>query len=388
MAPKVNKEKERRTVCVGCKKTFTKSDYCVICGSCSYWYHKTCAGMTEDVFKCVDQHYKDNGSTFWNCQPCATYAKGITARLREMEGRLEAVEKNQEEQDDKMEGMEREVANINKELKKRDEKMEEIVENKEKSLYEEMREREMRKKNVILHGVGEIQTERPTWEERTGWDRQSCVNILGAIEIDITGDEIKFTKRIGERGEGPRPLLTGFYTETDKIRVLKNAKKLEKTKFKEVNIAPDLTRRQREEEKELRKVAEERNRNLSEADLSKNLHWTVVGARGEKRLEKRLKEMEDRGRGFRSGGRLEARGRSTLTGANRITVAPKARMEERRDRGTERDRETSEEGSSGMETDGEQEEEGERRAAGTKPKPGKRKERSRGSATDSPPVKR
>jgi hypothetical protein len=66
MASKGNKEKEkekeRRTVCVGCKKNFTKSDFCVICGSCSYWYHKTCAGMTEDVFKCVDQHFKDNGT--------------------------------------------------------------------------------------------------------------------------------------------------------------------------------------------------------------------------------------------------------------------------------------------------------------------------------------
>ena len=68
MAPKGNKEKEkekeRRTVCVGCKKNFTKSDFCVICGSCSYWYHKTCAGMTEDVFKCVDQHFKDNAALF------------------------------------------------------------------------------------------------------------------------------------------------------------------------------------------------------------------------------------------------------------------------------------------------------------------------------------
>jgi hypothetical protein len=175
MAPKGNKEKEkekeRRTVCVGCKKNFTKSDFCVICGSCSYWYQKTCAGMTEDVFKCVDQHFKDNGSsTFWNCQPCATYAEGITARLREMAGGLEAVEKNQEEQDEKIEGVEKKVSIINRALQKRDERVEEIVVNKEKSVYEEIREREMRKKNVILHGVGELQAERPTWEERTRWN--------------------------------------------------------------------------------------------------------------------------------------------------------------------------------------------------------------------------
>jgi DNA-binding FrmR family transcriptional regulator len=133
MAPKGNKEKEkekeRRTVCVAVRRTLP-SWTSVSCGSCSYWYHKTCAGMTEDVFKCVDQHFKDNGSTFWNCQPCATYAKGITARLREMEGRLEAVEKNQEEQDEKIVGVEKKVSIINRALQKRDERVEEIVVNK------------------------------------------------------------------------------------------------------------------------------------------------------------------------------------------------------------------------------------------------------------------
>ncbi len=389
MAPKANKEKEkekeRRTVCVGCKKTFTKSDYCVICGSCSYWYHKTCAGMTEDVFKCVDQHFKDNGSTFWNCQPCATYAKGITARLREMEGRLEAVEKNQEEQDEKIEGVEKKVSIINRALQKRDERVEEIVVNKEKSLYEEIREREMRKKNVILHGVGELQAEKPTWEERARWDKQSCVNIFAAIELEISEDAIKFTKRIGERGEEPRPLLTGFYTEAEKVSVLKNAKKLDNTRYKNVNIAPDMTKRQREEEKELKKTAEERNRNLPETDLAKNLHWTVVGARGERRIEKRLRETTERGGGHRRGG-TEVRGRrpGPLTGSNRTVLAPRKTKDTVREQDTERD----EDENSGMETEEESEMEREETEAEPRQKPAKRKERSRGSCSDSPPEKR
>jgi hypothetical protein len=74
------------------------------------------------------------------------------------------------------------------------------------------------------------------------------------------GNAIKFTKRIGERGEEPRPLLTGFYTEAEKVLVLKNAKKLDSTRYKNVNIAPDMTKKLREEEKELKTTAEERNR--------------------------------------------------------------------------------------------------------------------------------
>jgi hypothetical protein len=78
--------------------------------------------------------------------------------------------------------------------------------------------------------------------------------------VGISEDAIKFTKRIGERGEEPRPLLTGFYTEAEKVLVLKNAKKLDSTRYKNVNIAPDMTKKLREEEKELKTTAEERNR--------------------------------------------------------------------------------------------------------------------------------
>jgi hypothetical protein len=91
------------------------------------------------------------------------------------------------------------------------------------------------------------------------------------------------------------------------VLVLKNAKKLDNTRYKNVNIAPDMTKRQREEEKELKKTAEERNRNLPETDLAKNLHWTVVGARGERRIEKRLRETMERGGGEEDTGEVERR---------------------------------------------------------------------------------
>jgi hypothetical protein len=95
------KEKERRQLCVGCKKKFTKTDYCVICGMCTYWYHKTCAGISDEVYKCIEAHCKES-PTFWNCTPCSSYARGITARMRELEGRIEAVERHQSDQDGKI----------------------------------------------------------------------------------------------------------------------------------------------------------------------------------------------------------------------------------------------------------------------------------------------
>ncbi len=77
-------------------------------------------------------------------------------------------------------------------------------------------------------------------------------------------------------------------------------------KFYDVTVGPDLTKKQRDEEAELRSEAERRNEELTEEDVQKNLHWAVVGARGENAYRKRyggpflvtiMREGEERGAG-------------------------------------------------------------------------------------------
>jgi len=135
------REKERKSTCVGCKKKFTKSDYCVLCGMCNFWYHKTCAGMSDDVYKCVDQHFKDHGYTFWNCQPCASYAKGITARMRELEGRLEEVERCQDKQEDRMKEMDGRMKKVEGSVDKLAGKINNVAENSGGNVFQELHER-------------------------------------------------------------------------------------------------------------------------------------------------------------------------------------------------------------------------------------------------------
>ena len=65
-----------------------------------------------------------------------------------------------------------------------------------------------------------------------------------------------------------------------------------KTDSKDISIVPDLTARQRKEEKDLRKEAERLNSELSRED-SLNYSWKTVGPRGEKRLVKvKIREGE------------------------------------------------------------------------------------------------
>jgi len=98
-------------------------------------------------------------------------------------------------------------------------------------------------------------------------------------------------------------MIVVLRSEEMKRKVIENVTALIGTDYEEVGIVPDLTQMQREEEDSMRKEADRRNReDLSQEDRSKNLVWSVVGARGEKRIIK----TADRGRG---GWRGPSRGR-------------------------------------------------------------------------------
>jgi uncharacterized coiled-coil protein SlyX len=300
------KEKERKSTCVGCKKKFTKSDYCALCGMCNFWYHKTCAGMSDDVYKCVDQHFKDHGYTFWNCQPCSSYAKGITARMREIEGRLEEVERHQEKQDDRMKEMDGKVTRVDVAVKKLETKINNVAENTGDNVFQELHERHVRRYNVVFYGVGELEGDRPTVEEKRDWDAKSCQNIFDALNLRLKASSLRYLRRIGERGDKPRPLLVGMRTTDDKEVLLDNAKYLKDTHLSSVGISKDLTPQEIREEKEMEKEAERRNKDLNQEDRAKNLKWLVVGQKGEKRLIKtteRVGPTSQRGSRFSHGNR-------------------------------------------------------------------------------------
>jgi hypothetical protein len=95
--------------------------------------------------------------------------------------------------------------------------------------------------------------------------------------------------------------------------------------------APDQTKRQKQEEMEMKAEAVRRNRDMPSEDRSKNLAWLVVGPRGDKRLIKRYVclEMErreggDRARGHARGSNRRSmtqnKGPSMATGANLTTL--------------------------------------------------------------------
>jgi hypothetical protein len=166
--------------------------------------------------------------------------------------------------------------------------------------------------------VGEAGDGVRTIEERKAWDLQSCGNIFRALNLDFSGEEVvKFCRRVGEKGAGPRPLVVGLRREWQKEDLLEKAKDLRNTQFPEVSIIPDLTQEQRKEEAEMKSEVERRNRDLPPEDRAKNLEWMVVGARGERRMVKGTMRPRPIGGVARGAG---AAGRPIAGGAGGRTV--------------------------------------------------------------------
>jgi hypothetical protein len=182
------------------------------------------------------------------------------------------------------------------------ERLEEMERKLEDRMCEEMREREIRRLNPVLHRVDEPSQQIRDGRERMEADIKECVKIFKAVKAITTSEGITFCHRIGEKGEEPRPLLISLRTEDKKRHLLEKARDLQKTEYKNVTIGPDMTVKQRQEEKKMHEEVDRKNREeLTQEDVTKKLELMLVGPRGEKRIvqgaRREVQEETYRGRG-------------------------------------------------------------------------------------------
>ncbi len=281
MAPKEkDKEKEK---CLGCGKTLSNS-HCHQCTVCGLWIHKVCSGISDEFFKALEDQVKNTGMAYWACRPCTAYSQGITRKMRAVETKVTELGETVEEVRDNVNEVKSKVSTLEGLVKKAEEKAATAAEKNNDIIFEELREREARRLNLVLHGIAECNREAATGREKQAWDKDQCIKVFQGMGLDYDSEVIKFCRRVGPVMEGPRPLIIGFYTDMERSMVLRRVSRLADTNFSDISIAPDLTRRQRKEEKDIWADMEARNAARTDEQVQKNLFWAVVGARGEKRL--------------------------------------------------------------------------------------------------------
>lgn len=366
------KAKPAKHPCIRCKREVTKNEKSVQCQTCQFWVHAKCQDITDDQFKML----VEQPGFCWNCDSCLASAARLEKLVAAYEVRVKQVEQVSAKNSSEIKRVDGEVAQLRKDLemeKKRNREAEEKRENKYMTA-DEFRDRESRKLNVILHRVEEPGDEIKGGEERKKIDMEQCIKIFKALGLEKEcEDEMKICRRVGEKGDTPRPLVVGLTMEDTKRKLLQRAKNLRNTEFSEVGIVPDLTVQQRKEEQDMYEEAERRNEEeLTEEDRAKNLTWTVAGPRGQKKILKLVERQWDwpgrgrggtstRSRGFRGSTGPPRRG-GVATGANaapmttrpelllptrnRLTSAKRTR-EEREDQMSEAEEEELEEGAEG-----------------------------------------
>jgi hypothetical protein len=273
--------------CIKCKKNVGRNS--VRCYTCQLWIHTECGGISKELLNILANpgKYGAVGGVNWNCDCCMASAVRLEKRMNALETRFQEVEHRMITNEGVMQDTTRRMDRVEDRQTRVEQTMEQERERMRRERAEEMREREIRRKNVVMHRVGEAGEGVKTPEERREWDLQSCNNIFKALNLNMNSQEaVKFCRRVGEKGEGPRPLIVGFRREWQKEDVLENAKHLRNTPFADTVIVPDLTQEQRKEEAEMISEAERRNQELTQEDKAKNLEWMVVGARGERRIVK------------------------------------------------------------------------------------------------------
>jgi hypothetical protein len=105
---------------------------------------------------------------------------------------------------------------------------------------------------------------------------QRCLNLFK--DARLTENDIKFCRRVGARKERGRPLIIGFYNKATRDRIVKAELP------EDITVGPDMTKKQREEEIEIWKEMEDKNKSRTEDQVAKNLYWRLVGPKGERRL--------------------------------------------------------------------------------------------------------
>ncbi len=120
-------------------------------------------------------------------------------------------------------------------------------------MCEELREREAKRRNIILHGLEEPSRKIKGNRDRMEDDLKACLKVLQETGTKFVREDMKCCRRIGERredGEKPRPVVIGLRWEVDKDYLLERTRKLKGTRFDYISIVADLTKRQRQEEED------------------------------------------------------------------------------------------------------------------------------------------
>lgn len=333
--------------CGSCKKGVGTNDDGIQCGICCLWYHKKCHDMSNELYKFLTEF---GDEVEWYCKVCKQGARTLAEMFIQMKKKVEMLESNIKKSNEDLsndahnfkETVIRNLDEIRSDLKAVDttknsyedriiklenacnkieveqltkafindgtwaDVVKKHIDNRIEDVHGEVnvvqkqientrrmaeseRERETRRKNVIIFNVPE--SDKPSnWKEQQEEDIKTACNIFSyVLEENFETSEIKRIIRLGRRTyesgqEIPcRPLLLEFTLGATKNYVMQHLNRLRKNEeFKGVVVSHDLSKLEREECKKLALEAKERE----SSDTSGEYIYRVRGLPGQLKIVK------------------------------------------------------------------------------------------------------
>ncbi len=272
----------KKYTCLACKQPL-KRTVCVPCHVCEEYTHPECSNISKDLLKYLIEETREGNSLSWTCDHCKKVGVIFDKKIKQLNKDLTQLRKDVTENKTSQDALAEEVKLVKEKSKKNEERIAKNVENTQHTIFNEMREREEKKCNLIIHNLLES-SEAETGLEKKQYDIDCILEIMEDISVKFDKDDIKFIRRLGEKDDESkiRPLQLGVKAVTTKENILFNAKRLKNSAdYYEVNIVPDLTKQQRKEEDDLSKEVARRNVDL-DPEVSLNSEWRLVGLKGQK----------------------------------------------------------------------------------------------------------
>jgi len=284
--------------CGGCGKVVSNNEMGIQCEICDVWFHPKCQDINEDCYKAI----MNLQSVHWYCKSCDSKVGKLLVAVLKLQNRVdlmgETMSKMREElssyrdqvneQAVELETMKKCMIDLNEEIKNKPDQVtmaqdsyakiaEKVFDDKiglndvqlqemqrkvseTKDLYKEEQDKEARRNNIIIYKVSE--SEGTNFEERKVDDKRFALQLFSKMQAGVDEDDVKGVVRLGKWAVSgnarpadaePRPLLIQLSSRTAKSLIMENLYKLKhlEAKFKNVIISHDMTRKEREECKEL-----------------------------------------------------------------------------------------------------------------------------------------
>jgi hypothetical protein len=194
--------------CVACGKNVTGA--AVQCTMCTMWCHKPCTGLSAEAYKGLELQSKEVGTAYWACRACLSFATQVNRQLQETSRRQDEIEARVETNAGGVRQNAQDIESLRQELRQVMSKMDGEREASDTALCEELHDRDLRRLNLIIHGLPEPAQSISANRDRAEADRRMCSDVFATIGVRTRGQDLKFCRRVGERGRDPRPLVIGI----------------------------------------------------------------------------------------------------------------------------------------------------------------------------------